>query len=102
MRQGEFEISNLKFEIIKLRRCAWLLSLLVSVFFVSIAPNKALAASADTLFHIGSGAYRAGDFTRAAQAFRQAANVEPASGTLQNLGNAEWQCGQTGPAILAW
>ena len=28
--------------------------------------------------------------------------LQPASGALQNLGNAEWRCGSTGAAILAW
>jgi hypothetical protein len=28
--------------------------------------------------------------------------LHPAAGILQNLGNAEWQRGQTGEAILAW
>jgi len=102
--RGEFEISNLKFEILygRSRRFSFFLSLVGFVIFVSAAANPSLAASADTLFHIGSGAYHAGDFARAAQAFGQAATMQTASGTLQNLGNAEWQCGQTGPAILAW
>ena len=102
MSAREFQISDFEFEIIKIRRRAVLLALLVAVFFVLDATAQSTAASADTSFHIGSGAYRAGDFARAAQAFSQAATLQPASGTLQNLGNAEWQCGQTGPAILAW
>jgi tetratricopeptide (TPR) repeat protein len=61
-----------------------------------------LAASADALFREGLDAYRAGDYARAARAFSEAAGRQPASGTLQNLGNAQWQRGQTGPAILAW
>lgn len=54
------------------------------------------------LFETGLEAYRAGEYSVAATAFRQAADAEPASGTLQNLGVAEWQSGRTGPAILAW
>jgi len=53
-------------------------------------------------FDAGLEAYRAGDFSRATQAFRESVSVQPASGTLQNLGNAEWQSGRTGHAILAW
>jgi len=63
---------------------------------------QATAASIPNEFKAGAEAYRAGDFARAAQAFRDATTQEPASGTLQNLGNAEWQLGRTGAAILAW
>jgi hypothetical protein len=34
--------------------------------------------------------------------FRAGARKQPASGALQNLGNAEWQQGEVGRAILAW
>jgi tetratricopeptide (TPR) repeat protein len=60
------------------------------------------AAPVDALFREGAAAYRAGDYSRAARAFSQAAKPRPASGALQNLGNAQWQAGQTGPAIVAW
>ena len=40
--------------------------------------------------------------TPAADAFRQSVTLQPASGTLQALGNAEWQQHRTGDAILAW
>lgn len=62
----------------------------------------ALASSPDALFQSGATAYRAGEYARAAAAFRQSVLLHPASGALQNLGNAEWRCGSTGPAILAW
>ncbi len=64
----------------------------------------ALSASATTtnLFRAGVEAYHAGEFAPAAQAFREAAAMQPASGTLQNLGNAEWQLGRIGEAVLAW
>ena len=55
-----------------------------------------------TLFEEGVRAYRAGDYPRAIQAFEAAAARQPASGTLQNLGNAEWLRGQSGRAIVAW
>jgi len=38
----------------------------------------------------------------AVKAFQQSTRRQLASGTLQNLGNAEWKLGRTGPAILAW
>jgi hypothetical protein len=61
-----------------------------------------LAAPLPEPFQTGALAYRTAQYSDAAHAFRQAARQQPASGTLQNLGNAEWQCGQTGPAVLAW
>jgi tetratricopeptide (TPR) repeat protein len=62
----------------------------------------AAASPARALFQTGSAAYRAGEYSVAAIAFRQAAQLRPASGTLQNLGSAEWQLGSAGNAILAW
>ena len=60
------------------------------------------ARGATNLFQQGMEAYRVGDYARAVEAFGKEANLRPASGTLLNLGNAEWQRGQTGRAILAW
>lgn len=60
------------------------------------------AAPADALFRYATNAYCAADYTQAAGAFAQAAALRPASGTLQNLGNAEWQRGRPGAAIVAW
>lgn len=74
----------------------------LSVVCFGLTTPAAPAISPDALFHLGSGAYHAGDYVRAAQAFEQAATLEPASGTLQNLGNAEWKCGKTGLAVLSW
>jgi tetratricopeptide (TPR) repeat protein len=53
-------------------------------------------------FSAGSAAYRAGHYTTAASAFEREAKKQPASGTLQNLGLAEWRRGQRAAAILAW
>jgi tetratricopeptide (TPR) repeat protein len=60
------------------------------------------AASATDFFKAGNEAYKAGDYGPAAQAFRKAVALQPSSGALQNLGNAEWQRGRAGDAILAW
>ncbi len=60
------------------------------------------AASPEVLFRQGTEAYRAADYASAVLAFAAAAGERPAAGTLQNLGNAQWQCGRTGRAILAW
>ena len=59
------------------------------------------AAESD-LFKRGSEQYAAGQFEQSAGLFGQAALADPAPGTLYNLGNAEWQAGRAGPAILAW
>jgi len=56
----------------------------------------------DALFRQGADAYHAADYASAAVSFQQAAALRPASGTLQNLGNAEWERGSPGTAILAW
>ena len=58
--------------------------------------------SAEQSFHAGIQAYRAGDFSGAVRAFQESTQARPAVGTYQNLGNAEWQQGRVGPAILAW
>jgi hypothetical protein len=76
----------------------WVLGFLLAALLCLTAR----AASPDTLFQDGIAAYRAGDFARAAEAFRESVTLQPASGALQNLGNAEWQRRQTGAAILAW
>jgi hypothetical protein len=60
------------------------------------------AASPADLFRDGTTAFRANDFPGAIKAFRQSANLKPASGTLQDLGLAEWHRGHAGAAILSW
>ncbi len=60
------------------------------------------AASEPVSFSSGVAAYEAGDYPAAARLFRQAAQTQPASGTLVNLGLAEWQQGGVGEAIVAW
>jgi tetratricopeptide (TPR) repeat protein len=70
--------------------------------FCILVPRLSSATPSDALFRYATNAYYAGDYTRAAGAFAQAASLRPASGTLQNLGNAEWQRNQTGAAVLAW
>lgn len=63
-------------------------------------------ASAQTnvseLWAQGTNAYALCDYETAARCFGSMALVQPAAGTLQNLGNAEWQLGHAGKAILAW
>jgi hypothetical protein len=76
--------------------CALLLFLQVG--HAGPAPDS----DAVTLFQRGSQAYAAGGFEQAAGFFEDAAKLAPSPGVLHNLGNAEWQRGRTGPAILAW
>jgi tetratricopeptide (TPR) repeat protein len=64
--------------------------------------NLSWGATADDLFQRGLAAYQRADYAAAAEAFQQAVAHGPATGTLLNLGNAEWQRGAAGPAILAW
>jgi tetratricopeptide (TPR) repeat protein len=63
---------------------------------------SALASSPESFFRTGVTAYRAADYPQAADAFRQSVALQPSSGALQSLGNAQWQQRRTGDAILAW
>jgi hypothetical protein len=73
---------------------------LLLALFACVGPLS--AASPDSLFRAGVSAYHTGDYSAAAAAFRQSVSAQPASGTLQALGNAEWQARSAGAAILAW
>jgi tetratricopeptide (TPR) repeat protein len=53
-------------------------------------------------FDQGAAAARTGDSRQALEMFRGSATARPSSGTLHNLGNAAWQTGQAGAAVLAW
>jgi tetratricopeptide (TPR) repeat protein len=66
------------------------------------SPIPVSAISPEALFQSGTTAYRAGDYANAVEAFRQSVVLQPASGVLQDLGNAEWRCQNAGAAILAW
>jgi len=76
-----------------------LLALLLALF---ARPGSISAVSPQAEFESGLAACRIGDYVRAAHAFRESVTLEPASGALQDLGNAEWRCGRAGAAILAW
>ena len=77
-----------------------LFTLLLPAFLA--APQTGNCFAVPAAFHEGAEAYQAMNYQQAAESFRRAAIARPASGTLQNLGNAEWQSGRTGQAILAW
>ena len=75
----------------------WIALLVICWFATAVR-----GAGFEELFREGTVAYRTGDYARAVEAFRQSATQQPASGTLQNLGNAEWKLGRAGAAVLAW
>ncbi|HEY9175216.1 MAG TPA: tetratricopeptide repeat protein [Verrucomicrobiae bacterium] len=60
------------------------------------------AASVHDPFAAGMTAYRSGDYAEAARRFREVVRAQPATGTLVNLGLAEWQQGRVGEAMIAW
>ena len=59
-------------------------------------------ASVHEVFRQGIQAYAAGGYEQATNAFGEAIALSPSSGAFHNLGNAEWQLGRVGPALLAW
>jgi hypothetical protein len=74
----------------------------LALLVVGVFATVAWGASFEDTFREGVGTYRAGDYAGAVKAFQQSTRQQLASGTLQNLGNAEWKLGRTGAAILAW
>jgi hypothetical protein len=72
------------------------------LLFALFGSCSSFGSPAEALFREGNRAYLSGDYALAARVFRASAVRRPASGTLQNLGSAEWQHGETGLAILAW
>jgi hypothetical protein len=75
-------------------------SLAVMFALLAVAPDS--TAVVETHFSAGITAYEAGQFEMAAQNFSASPAETIASGTLINLGLANWRCGRTGGAILAW
>jgi len=59
-------------------------------------------AAGEVHFREGVAAYEAGRYEPAAQAFRDSLAEQAASGTLLNLGLAEWRCSRPDAAIVAW
>ncbi len=74
--------------------------LLLMLTLLTFAQNS--PAEIETRFRAGVVAYQNGEFALASQAFRDSLAKQPASGTLLNLGLAEWHQGRTGEAMLAW
>lgn len=79
---------------------------LILSFALLLPAARAIGAddltTAESTFHAGVAAYKTADFTQASTDFQKSAEKKPAVGTYQNLGDAEWQRGRMGPAILAW
>ena len=79
--------------------------LLILGLLLTLAAQTAPAGNltpAEQQFQAGLVAYQAGDFSLAAESFRAAVGERPAAGAYQDLGDAEWQQGRVGPAIVAW
>jgi len=74
----------------------------LAITLTLLAVAQPAPAAPETHFHAGVAAYEAGDYAVAARAFSDSLAVQPAAGTLLNLGLAEWRRGRTGEAILAW
>ena len=71
------------------------------LFALLLVATISRRAAADD-FADGTVAARAGDFSKAALAFKKSIQAQPSSGGLVNLGIAEWQSGHAGVALLAW
>lgn len=74
----------------------------VTLLLAGLGLGNAGAVPADVFFHEGVAACQSGDYAKGAKAFREAFAVQPASGTLLNLGLADWRRGRVGDAILSW
>jgi tetratricopeptide (TPR) repeat protein len=74
---------------------------LALIFALLVVTQNSFAAE-ENLFRAGIAAYEAGQYDLAAQSFRDSLATQTASGTLLNLGLAEWRRGREGEAILSW
>src|SRR4051812_4841502 len=75
---------------------------LFSILVLVTGICNALAFGSPDVFEQGSLAYNRGDYNHAAEIFGAEARRQKSSGTLQSLGNTEWQLGSVGEAIAAW
>jgi tetratricopeptide (TPR) repeat protein len=75
---------------------------IVIVFAALLCVMNSGRATTNDFFAHGIELSHAGQFPEAAAAFEKSASIQPAAGTLVNLGLAEWQRGHAGAAILAW
>lgn len=82
------------------RLLSWVIGLAVGL--CGLNPMAGQAATFDELFLYGCRAYAAAGYNQASELFEEALQHGLAPGLLHNLGNAHWQCGRPGPAVLAW
>lgn len=73
-----------------------------ALVFALIVVAQNLFAVEEIHFRAGVSAYEAGQYDLAAQSFRDSLAAQTASGTLLNLGLAEWRRGREGEAIQSW
>jgi tetratricopeptide (TPR) repeat protein len=94
-RRHEAALASFQFE----TRCPGCCAVFIIALVCFAQSSRAVTNNA---FAQGVELSRAGQFPEAAAAFEKSAQAQPASGTLVNLGVAEWQRGHAGTAILAW
>ncbi len=78
------------------------LKLVTMLVLILLGEGHHLRASTNDLFQQAVNSYQSGMFAEAAKEFRAASGASPASGTLLNLGLAEWRRGRVGLAVQAW
>ena len=74
--------------------------ILLAVVFALL--ETLLARGADDVFAPGRSAYAAGQFTNAARFFQGELKRAPSAEAWHNFGDAAWQAGHPGEAVLAW
>lgn len=84
----------------RIPRSGWRFVILTLVILSSLGLRHSSFAADN--FTNGSAALRNGDYVTAAKVFSDLGAQQPAAGTFQNLGLAEWQRGRKGHAVLAW
>lgn len=85
----------------KIEFANWIGTIVVFLFLCGFE-TRLYGVTSGGLFQDGAQAYGKGDYDAAAHFFQTILSNGPASGVLHNQGNAEWKCGRTGPAVLAW
>jgi hypothetical protein len=97
-----FDVRCSMFSPVSLHHSSRFLLLLFALWTLDFGLSTLHAASPSDLFRDGTAGFKSSDFSAAVKAFRQSAALQPASGTLQDLGLAEWHRGHAGAAILCW
>jgi tetratricopeptide (TPR) repeat protein len=75
----------------------------LAAWLLTVAPGFAAAApDVSTPFARGCQEYLVGGYSLAVETFGKLAEEQPSVGAFFNLGNAQWQDGERGEAILSW